>query len=63
MVYGGAGSDDNRNYIEPTVVEEKDPFLRPCKKNYLFLGFMSMFYEDEKFEEILELGDKAFLYA
>jgi acyl-CoA reductase-like NAD-dependent aldehyde dehydrogenase len=63
MAYGGAGSDDNGNYIEPTVFEVKDPFLRPCRKNFLFLCFMSMFYEDEKLEEVLELVDETFLYA
>jgi len=39
MVYGGVGSDDIGDYIQPTVQELKYPFLRPCRRNFLSWAF------------------------
>jgi hypothetical protein len=53
MVYGGAGSDDNGNYIEPTVLEEKDPFLRPFRRNFLSWAFRLCFMKMKSWRKSL----------
>jgi len=60
----GGGYDDSKGYfIEPTVILTSNPHFRTMEEE-IFGPVMTIYvYEDEKYEEALELCDKTSIYA
>ena len=60
----GGGYDDSKGYfIEPTVILASDPHYRTMEEE-IFGPVMTLYvYEDEKYEEMLELCDQTSIYA
>ena len=60
----GGGYDDSKGYfIEPTVILANDPHYRTMEEE-IFGPVMTLYvYEDEKFEETLDLCDQTSIYA
>jgi 1-pyrroline-5-carboxylate dehydrogenase len=60
----GGGYDDSKGYfIEPTVILTSNPHFRTMEEE-IFGPVMTIYvYEDDKYEEALELCDKTSIYA
>jgi 1-pyrroline-5-carboxylate dehydrogenase len=60
----GGGYDDSKGYfIEPTVILTSNPHFRTMEEE-IFGPVMTIYvYEDEKYEEALDLCDKTSIYA
>jgi len=60
----GGGYDDSKGYfIEPTVILTSNPHFRTMEEE-IFGPVMTIYvYEDDKYEETLELCDKTSIYA
>ena len=63
-IIAGGGYDDSKGYfIEPTVVVTTDPKFRTMKEEIFGPVLTIYIYEDEKFEETLDLCDGTSKYA
>jgi len=63
IVFGGEYDDSKGYFIKPTVIEVSDPH-HDLMKNELFGPILSVYvYEDEDFDEVLELCDETAEYA
>ena len=60
----GGGYDDSKGYfIEPTVILAKDPHYRTMEEE-IFGPVMTIYvYDDEKYEETLDVCDRTSIYA
>jgi len=63
-IIAGGGYDDSKGYfIEPTVILTSNPHFRTLEEE-IFGPVMTIYvYEDEKYEETLDLCDKTSIYA
>ncbi|MFI3322376.1 MAG: L-glutamate gamma-semialdehyde dehydrogenase [Rikenellaceae bacterium] len=63
IVFGGKCDDSVGYFVEPTIIEVKNPMYRSMTEE-IFGPVLSLYvYEDDKFEETLELVDKSTPYA
>ncbi len=63
IVFGGNGDKSKGYFIEPTVIEAKDPHYVSMEEE-IFAPVMTVYiYEDDKYEETLELCDNTSEYA
>ena len=63
IIIGGGYDDSNGYFIEPTVILANDPHYRTMEEE-IFGPVMTLYvYEDEKYEEMLELCDQTSIYA
>jgi 1-pyrroline-5-carboxylate dehydrogenase len=60
----GGGYDDSKGYfIEPTVIVTDDPHYRTMEEEIFGPVMTIHVYDDEKFEEMLEVCDQTSIYA
>jgi len=63
VIIGGGYDDSKGFFIEPTVILTSNPHFRTMEEE-IFGPVMTIYvYEDEKYEEALELCDKTSIYA
>ncbi len=63
ILIGGKGDKSKGYFIEPTVIEAKDPHFLTMKEE-IFGPVLTVFvYEDEAYEETLDICDKTSIYA
>ena len=63
FIFGGNFSNEKGYFIEPTIIQTKNPrYITMCEE--LFGPLLSLYvYDDENFEEILELVNTTSIYA
>ncbi|MGM0626214.1 MAG: L-glutamate gamma-semialdehyde dehydrogenase [Bacteroidota bacterium] len=63
IIFGGNGDKSKGYFIEPTVIEAKDPHYVSMEEE-IFAPVLTVYiYEDDKYEETLELCDNTSEYA
>ena len=63
ILMGGSGDDSKGYFIEPTVIEARTPLYRSMKEEIFGPVLTLYFYEDDKYEETLELCDTTSPYG
>ena len=63
IVVGGKFDDSEGYFIEPTLIQAKDPHFKTMKEEIFGPVLTAYVYEDSKFEETLELCDTTSPYA
>lgn len=63
LIFGGDFSNEKGYFVEPTIIQTKNPkYITMCEE--LFGPLLSLYvYDDENFEEILELVNTTSIYA
>ncbi len=60
----GGGCDDGVGYfIEPTLIQTEDPGFKTMEEEIFGPVFTFMLYDDEKYEETLEIADRTSVYS
>ncbi len=63
VICGGKCDDSVGYYVEPTIIETTNPHYKSMEEE-IFAPVLTVYvYEDEKFEETLEILDKTSIYA
>lgn len=63
IIFGGKGDKSKGFFIEPTIIETSNPWFKSMQEE-IFGPVMTIYiYEDEQFEQTLELCDKTSKYA
>ncbi|NSW46122.1 MAG: L-glutamate gamma-semialdehyde dehydrogenase [Bacteroidales bacterium] len=63
ILFGGKGNDQEGYFIEPTVIQVKNPHFKTMEEE-IFGPVLSIYvYEDNKFDETLQLVDQTSPYA
>jgi 1-pyrroline-5-carboxylate dehydrogenase len=63
IIYGGGCDDSVGYFIEPTLIEAKDPKFKSMEEEIFGPVFTFILYDDDKYEETLRIADGTSEYA
>lgn len=63
IIYGGEYSDDKGYFIDPTIILTSNPNFKTMEEEIFGPVLTVYLYEDEEYEEVLELANKTSIYG